>query len=141
MILYCQGKASWFGGPEDRGVGSAEGLALFDKEDLDNPRYKHLFLPEQPPGTTGLARRLNPKAFFLACRWQYDLLPKSWLRKNLVKVTSLKNEKLSFLAQPVDWGPNMHTGRMTDLSKGLLDALEIVTDDIVKVEYFPHGIK
>lgn len=136
MILYAQGKCSWFGGPEDHGVGPHENLALFDRGDLDNPRYKHLFLDYQPHGTTGVARRLNPDVYYCACRWEYSILSKKWLRTHMVKITSLKNEKLSFLVQPVDWGPNQHTGRCADLSHGLLKALDLETDGHVKVEYF-----
>ena len=46
MIL--KGKCSWFGGPNDKGVSPSEGLAFIYELD-DAP---HLFLPQQPPGTT-----------------------------------------------------------------------------------------
>ena len=32
-----------------------------------------LMLEKQPPGTTGMARRLDPTVFYLACRWDYDV--------------------------------------------------------------------
>jgi hypothetical protein len=54
------GKASWFGGPEDEGVTPDEGLAfIYEVEDAP-----HLFLPYQPEGTSGLARRLNPSSLY-----------------------------------------------------------------------------
>ena len=60
---------SVFGGPADEGVGPHEGLALIGPTDLGIWWYSCLFLPESPAGTTGLARRLNPRAFYLAMRW------------------------------------------------------------------------
>src|SRR5215469_3953829 len=51
-LLSLEGAVSWFGGPEDDGVSSDEGLAvIYEYEDAP-----HLFLDEQPPGTSGLAR-------------------------------------------------------------------------------------
>ena len=41
------------------------------------------------------------------------------------------------LAFPADWGPNEKTGRIADLSPGLMDALNIDTDDEVEV-IFPY---
>ena len=58
------GKASFFGGPDDEGVSAGEGLAFIDEID-DAPQ---LFLPFQPDGTTGLARRLNPYVHYVACQ-------------------------------------------------------------------------
>ena len=60
VLFRVQGPMSTFGGPRDRDMGAAEGLALFGPEDLKDPRHKSLFLPSQPPGTSGLGRRLNP---------------------------------------------------------------------------------
>src|SRR6516164_3930858 len=58
--LWASGKVSWFGGPEDMGVSPSEGLAfLYDVDDKP-----HLFLKSQPAGTTGLARRLDPKTSY-----------------------------------------------------------------------------
>jgi hypothetical protein len=67
MTRLC-GKVSWFGGPDDTGVSPDEGLAfIYDVDDAP-----HLFLPQQPAGTTGLARRLDPARPYIACRWNYD---------------------------------------------------------------------
>jgi hypothetical protein len=65
-VFRVQGPMSTFGGPHDMGVSPSEGLALFEREDLQNPRHRNLFLPSQPPGTSGLGRRLNPDKFYLA---------------------------------------------------------------------------
>src|SRR4029077_11054461 len=71
-MTRMRGKVSWFGGPDDTGVSPDEGLAFI----YDYDTAPHLFLDEQPYGTTGLARRLNPDKFYIACRWNYDLTSK-----------------------------------------------------------------
>jgi N-acetylmuramoyl-L-alanine amidase len=112
------------------GVDPDEGLAfLYEVEDAP-----HLFLPYQPPDTTGLARRLDPLMSYIACRWDYDETPKSMLPYMVVKVTAPKTGR-SYRAFPADWGPHEDTGRIADISPGLLNALGITTDDEVIVEY------
>ena len=131
--IVLNGTMSFFGGPDDNGVRPDEGLALFDPADVAaNP---DLFLSVQPPRTTGLARRLNPDAAYIACRWDYSLTPKSFLKRkaNTVKVSNPANNK-SIMVRPVDWGPNVVTGRVADLSPGVTDALGLDTDDACKVE-------
>lgn len=131
-LLRVNGKVSWFGGPEDMGVTPSEGLAFIYKYD----QAPHLFLPAQPPGTTGLARRLNPEVFFIACRWDYSVTPKTMLddHDKLALVMAPKTGR-SYLAAPADWGPNEKTGRVADISQGLMKALGIQTDDEVEVVY------
>jgi N-acetylmuramoyl-L-alanine amidase len=129
------GKCSWFGGPNDTGVAPDEGLAFIFSVD-DQPS---LFLDEQPPGTSGLARRLDPEQFYVACRWDYDApdTSKSELLGHKASVRSLRTGR-RYLALPGDWGPNSNTGRIADLSPGLMTALGITTDDEVEVIY-PFG--
>jgi hypothetical protein len=114
------------------GVSPSEGLAFI--YDIDTA--PQLFLPYQPGGTTGLARRLNPHVHFVACRWDYDATPKDMLA-NSNQVALVKNPKTGFAltAFPADWGPNESTGRAADLSKGLLDDLGLTTDEVVEVLY------
>jgi len=119
------GKMSEFGGPHDMGVGPDEGLALFADSNIANAP-DGLFLTAPPPGTTGLARRLNPAFNYLAYRWNYAVTPKEFLRTAHVTVSA--NGK-SVSAIPVDWGPNINTGRIADLSPGLAHALHLDTDD------------
>lgn len=128
--MNIKGKVSWFGGPEDMGVSPSEGLAFIYEVD-DAP---HLFLPYQPTNTTGLARRLDPKQYYIACRWDYSVTPKPSLLEHLALVRSPKTG-LEFLAYPADWGPNENTGRVADISPGLMEALGITTDDEVEVTY------
>jgi len=132
-LFYAKGKCSHFGGPDDTtGVSDSEGLA-FIYAVQDAP---HLFLPEDTPGTVGkgLARRLNPYVHYLACRWSYDTTPKPSLLENvaLVRATRTGREMSAF---PADWGPNEKTGRVADLSPGLMADLGITTDDEVEVIY------
>lgn len=124
----AKGKCSSFGGPTDTGVSPSEGLAfLFAVEDRPE-----LFLPFQPEGTTGLARRLNPYTHYVACRWDYAVTPKNVLKKGVALVKASKTG-IKLKAMPADWGPNENTGRVADLSPCLLEDLGIKTDDEVEV--------
>jgi len=131
-VAQFEGPASHFGGPDDMGVDDDEGLAFFD----DYEDAPHLFLDEQPPGTTGLARRLDPDEHYVACRWDYDVTPKEMLADKTLRarVTSKKTGKTA-MAWPADWGPHVDTGRAADLSPGLMKTLGIETDDEVEVVY------
>jgi hypothetical protein len=129
-LFYARGKCSHFGGPDDTGVSGNEGLAfLYEVEDAP-----HLFLPEQPSDASGLARRLNPNIFYVACRWDYDVTSKTMLadpkRQAIVRAGNKE-----FYAWPADWGPHEDTGRVADLSPGLMNALDLDTDDEVEVIY------
>jgi len=129
--MKIEGKMSTFGGPNDMGVGPHEGLALVNRSNFH--LVEKYFLPYQPPGTTGLARRLNPQTHYIACRWDYGNAPKDYLIKTWVEVGNPNNGR-SAQAKPVDWGPAEHTGRVADLSPGLAAFLGLETDDICTVE-------
>jgi hypothetical protein len=130
--LYVAGKCSWFGGPQDNGVSPSEGLAFI----YEYEQRPDLFLAQQPPGTTGLARRLNPDVYYVACRWDYLTTPKTMLADKSKRALVRAGDR-EFLAWPADWGPHQDTGRVADISPGLMDALGINTDDQVEVIY-PH---
>src|SRR5262245_2314432 len=128
--VHFQGPCSWFGGPDDTGVSSNEGLAfLYNYSDAP-----HLFLPEQPTGTTGLARRLNPNLFYFACRFDYAVTSKTMLANPSLQGVVRAGGK-EFRAWPADWGPHEDTGRAADLSPGLMAALDLDTDDEVEILY------
>ena len=143
LICLGTGKMSVFGGPADEGVGPHEGLALVGPSDLGVWWWSCLFLPESPAGTTGLARRLNPRAFYLAMRWDYAVYPVQFLRSAIVKLTNPANGFHVF-ARPVDFGPGdgstidgqptQNTGRIADLSPGAATALGLRTDEEVRCE-------
>jgi N-acetylmuramoyl-L-alanine amidase len=129
-MLELRGKCSWFGGPDDTGVAPDEGLAFI----AEVSQAPQLFLSYQPEGTTGLARRLNPQAHYIACRWDYDETPAFMLLEEMALVTATKTGK-SLKCYPADWGPNENTGRVADLSPGALELLGIQTDDEVSVVF------
>jgi hypothetical protein len=130
VLFHAEGKCSQFGGPDDTGVSPSEGLAfIFDVDEAP-----HLFLPYQPTGTTGLARRLNPYVCYVACRWDYDVTSKTMLRDSGQRALIRAND-WEMLAFPADWGPHGDTNRVADLSPGLMEALGITTDDEVEVLY------
>lgn len=131
-MTNLRGKVSWFGGPEDMGVAPDEGLAFY----YDVSDAPQLFLDQQPAGTTGLARRLDPETFYIATRWDYDIYPKSMLPDMKVVVRNVVTGK-AVLATPADWGPNENTGRVADISPAVMEALALSTDDEVEVE-FPY---
>ena len=129
------GPCSWFGGPEDEGVDADEGLAFLYEYD-DAPR---LFLNEQPKGTTGLARRLNPEMFYVACRWDYEVTPKTMLANpHNHCIIYAPSTDASAIAWPADWGPHESTERCADISPGLMEDLGIETDDTIVVIYLVH---
>jgi len=129
------GRCSWFGGPDDGGVDPDEGLAFLYEYD-DAPR---LFLDEQPEGTTGLARRLDPGEPYVACRWKYDETSKTMLANphNHCVVYAPVTDRAA-IAWPADWGPHEDTGRAADISPGLMEELGIETDDTIVVVYLVH---
>jgi N-acetylmuramoyl-L-alanine amidase len=130
VLFQAKGACSWFGGPDDTGVSPSEGLAFI----FNVSEAPHLFLPTQPPGTTGLARRLNPYVGYVACRWDYDVTSKTMLRDSGQRALIRAND-WEVLAFPADWGPHGDTNRVADLSPGLMEVLGIVTDDEVEVIY------
>jgi len=132
ILFRVEGKMSTFGGPRDTGMSADEGLALFTPADLQDPKYSYLFLPTPPPGTTGLGRRLNPDKYYFACRWNYNDTPREFLKRALARVENPANGRAAD-ARPVDWGPNISTGRVADLSPGLAAALGLQTDDVVRI--------
>jgi hypothetical protein len=127
-----RGKVSYFGGPDDLGVSASEGLAfIYHIEDAP-----HLFLPTQPTGTTGLARRLNGYTHYLAMRFDYSVHPKDTLLGEIALVRAVRTG-IELEAMPADWGPHESTGRIADLSPSLMHDLGIETDDEVEIT-FPY---
>lgn len=133
QLASFTGRCSVFGGPNDTDVSRTEGLALVEPGDLKNPNFAGLFLSTQPAGTTGLARRLDPAQLYIAMRWDYTKTPRPYLRKICVMVSA--NGKTITTVRPVDWGPNIDTGRIADLSPAVASALDLNTDDVVTVRY------
>jgi hypothetical protein len=132
ILFRVEGKMSTFGGPKDTGMAADEGLALFSQKDVRDPKYSYLFLPTAPPNTPGVGRRLNPDKYYFACRWNYNDTPKEFLKRALARLENPSNGRVAD-ARPVDWGPNIATGRVADLSPGLAATLGLQTDDVVRI--------
>lgn len=138
-VISLEGKMSTFGGPNDTGMQFDENLAWIENEQQAS-NYPGYFLPGQPG--EGFGRRLNADSttkFYLACRWNYDVTPKSYLAQptTLCTVTNPANGR-SFQARPIDYGPSDSKpgakDRVADLSPGLATALGLDTDQICKVQ-------
>jgi len=134
VLFHTRGKCSYFGGSGDTtGVAEDEGLAFHYAITEAN---QHLFVPFQPVGTSGLARRLNGKAVrYIACRWDYAKTPKEMLASDTKALVTAVATGISQTAFCADWGPNSATGRVADLSPALMEDLGIETDDEVIVTY------
>jgi len=144
MISLGIGKCSSFGGPHDLGVAPQEGLGLVEPRDLQEWWFDRcFFVGTAYDGSMGLARNLNPDAFYCAMRWAYGSFDHvqgeilagytaEQIRRSLFRVGFAGK---FIYVQAVDWGPNLHTGRLIDLSPGCLQALGIRTDDIVSVDF------
>ena len=116
-----RGKVSWFGGPDDTESGNPEeGVAIYST----GSTRPDLFLPTGP----GLFRRLNTEvAMYCAARWDYHETPVSWLQTHTCTLTNPANGK-SVEVWPVDWGPNVRTGRTMDVSHAAILKIGLETD-------------
>ena len=132
VLFAASGTCSTFGGPDDTGVSPSEGLAMWYEPD----ECPWLMLGKQPSGTTGMARRLDPAVFYVACRFDYSVTPKEMLRGPQMAMVTNADTGVMRLAHIADWGPHEEqTGRAADLSPGLADSLGVGTDDEVTVMY------
>jgi hypothetical protein len=92
-----------------------------------------------------LEQELNPRAYYLAMRWDYVRLPKEALRNGFVRLSVPGADDRHVFARPVDFGPGdgsvidgaptRDTGRLADLSPGAATALGLQTDDLVVCEW------
>ena len=128
--IVLKGKCSWFGGPHDDGVAPHEGLAIFN---TSKGAPEGLFLDVARTNSLGTARRLNPNAHYIAVRWNYHVTSVAYLQGITVTVKNARTGKQFTDVHPADWGPNVRTGRVADLSPGLLKDLDLNTDDYVEV--------
>ena len=78
---------------------------------------------------------MNPYVHYVACRWDYDVTSKDMLKSGKRARVTAPHNGLELLAFPADWGPNDNTGRVADLSPGLMEALGLSTDDTVEVVF------
>jgi hypothetical protein len=129
-ITTYHGPISTFGGPQDTGVAHDEGLALIEWNDLDEWWFRYLF-NFRLDKHFGLARNLNPEAFYVACRWDYNVTSRELLRRCFVTLTGIKSPHTIF-ARPADWGPNARIKRTIDMSPGCAAKLKLATGDFCR---------
>lgn len=65
-------------------------------------------------------------------RWDYSVHPHHELAYAVVRV--IFKGRVAW-CRPVDWGPNVRTGRLIDISPGAALILGCQTDDVVGVQY------
>ncbi len=128
-----RGKMSTFGGWNDPVMKKMENLAWIETEG-HAAAYSGFFNPRKD--FEGFAWRLKKDEVpYLACRWDYRVLPKSFLAQptTWATITNVTNGR-SIQARPIDWGPNKEeTNREADLSPFVAAQLGLKTDEIVQV--------
>ena len=122
-----------FGGKDDTRMPAGSGLALFDEEDATKENYRYLFTPRSEGGPPGLTRRLKTEQFYLAARWDYTLISRSFLRSHKIRVRNPQAPDQVVWAQAVDWGPPAGSGAAVDLSPGLAQKLGLKNLDPVEI--------
>ena len=104
---FVQGKISWFGGSNDRGVAADETGTL----------------------TGEILRQLSADDFYCAMRWNYRGNKKFWANRHILVVNSDNGKAV--IVRAIDWGPNTSTGRVLDLSPKTLEYLSVETDELL----------
>jgi hypothetical protein len=127
-MTFVKGSVSWFGGPNDTGVSSSETGAITGE------RLRSLNNPLNPSDAT-LAGNAEDY-YYVAMRWDYSLRGKSaWVGARLLVVNP--DTGAAVVVRPVDWGPNIRTGRILDLSPQALEDLGLSTDEDALVAFVP----
>lgn len=124
------GPCSSFGGIGDKGMSKDSGLALYEPWEAN--LRPDIFLPEDPQNPLQPTwQRLRVDFPYLAMRFSHalsrhalQLIP--WKLEN----PKTKHFITGFL---VDWGPSSSTGRVVDVSPGIMSVLNLKTDDVVVV--------
>lgn len=128
--MKIEGKCSEFGGPNDEGMKPEEGLAIYEHHESD--LRPDLFIPRGTDQRMGTNTRLIIYSYYIAVRYDHDI-SRGKLQRSKWLVKNLKTGK-SLAASLVDWGPAEWTGRVADLSPGIMRDLELETDDSIMVE-------
>jgi hypothetical protein len=127
---WVSGTISWFGGPEDTGIGPTDTGAITGEI------VRSLNDPVDPDAATLAAR---PEDYYWAAmRWNYSPNGRTWWADARIVVAN-PSTGVKIVVRPVDWGPNTSTGRIIDLSPQSLADLGLVTDDTVYVAFAPPG--
>lgn len=121
-----RGKISWFGGPQDFGVGPNETCAISGEV------ARRLNSPMNASRETIDSR---PDDFYYAAM-RFDYAPNGrafWADARLLVVNP--DTQVAVVVRPADWGPNTSTRRIIDLSPQTLEDLGLDTNDEVLVSF------
>lgn len=139
--VIFRGRMSTFGGWGDSGMTMTENLAWIERES-QAAAYPGYFNPQQ--GAEGFGWRLKKDDVpYVACRWDYRVLPKTFLSQpgTWATITNPATGQ-TIQARPIDWGPHQaKTGRDADVSPFVAAKLGLKTDDVVEVRILtPSGL-
>ena len=117
VLFQAKGKCSYFGGPDDTGVSPSEGLAfIYDVEEAP-----HLFLPEQPQERQGWRAGSTRGCPTWPAGGTTTSRPRPCCRQRADGAGHCERHQRC-RPSPADWGPHEDTGRVADLSPGLMEA-------------------
>lgn len=125
-LELVEGRISWFGGPNDYGVGRYDTCAISGDvaRDLNSPMNA---------SSDTIASR--PEDFYYAAlRVDYAPNGRGWWADARILVVNPATEA-AIVVRPADWGPNTYTHRIIDLSPQSLRDLNLDTDDEVWVSF------
>lgn len=153
-LRYEEGLCSYFGGLNDTGIdvalrkqfyeeyiGGTYNSSAFRRQEFSDMFNEWMNERKSSWEGTGLecgyARELDTENdYFCAMRWHdketerynNDSKPgsKDWWSKQKIKVSA---NNISVIVAPVDWGPNVTTNRVIDLSEKAMEEINAITDD------------
>jgi len=127
---WVRGRLSWFGGPNDTGIGPTETGAITGE------RMRSMNSPVDASRATIDSR---PEDFYyVAMRWDYHPNGTSfWRNARILLENPLTGVRV--VVRPIDWGPNTSTHRIVDLSPQALTDLGVHTDDELLIAFAAPG--
>lgn len=91
-------------------------------------------------GRAAITRRClsdyDPDDLYCAFRFNYERYPRRLLLESTITIVAEESNRSVSNISPIDWGPARWTGRIVDVSPGVMNALDATTDD--RVEVFIH---
>lgn len=128
-MIRIEGLISEFGGSSDKIMVNDDGIAFYQPKEAD--LRPDLFCVDDPhnPGIP-VWKRLRTSSMY--CAMRFAKLDRILIRETPIKIINPRTKQYVF-AWPVDRGPGILT-RLIDVSPGVMAALSLNTDDIVRVE-------
>ncbi len=127
---WVQGRVSWFGGPNDTGVGPTETVAISGEV------ARSLNSPLHPDAATLAAH--PERYYYIAMRFSYSPQGTSFWR-NARFVIANPRTGVRVVVRAADWGPNTSTGRIMDLAPQTIADLGLSTDDTAVIAFALPG--